>query len=78
MEDLFEIRITEGRIPAGSFQFLLLNTKYIEEYSPVLQVTLLRDHFNLPVAKTTLPFWYVLPIHCNLSQTPQPLLSLSD
>ena len=57
MEDLFEVRITQGLFPAGLVQSLLLNTKCIEKYSPVLQVTLLREHFTLPIRKNTLPFW---------------------
>jgi hypothetical protein len=74
MEDLFEVRITQGlfRItqglfPAGLVQSLLLNTECIEKYSSVLQVTLLREQFALPIPKTTRPFRYVPPIHCNLS-----------
>ena len=66
MEDLFEVRITRGLFPAGLVQSLLLNTKCIEKYSPVLQVTLLREHFTVPIPKNTLPFRYVPPSHCNL------------
>ena len=66
MEDLFEVRITQGLFPAGLVQSFLFNTKCIEKYSPVLQVTLLREHFTLPIPNNTLPFRYVPPIHCNL------------
>ena len=66
MEDLFKVTVTQGLIPAGLFQCLLLDTKCIEEYSPVPQVILLREHFTLPISKNTLPFWYIPPIHCNI------------
>ena len=56
MEDLFEVRITEGLFPAGLVQSLLLNTKCIERYSRVLQVTLLREQFTLPIPKNIPPF----------------------
>ena len=64
MEDLFEVRVTQGLVPAGLVQSPLLNTKCIEKYSPVLQVTFLREHFTLPIPKNTLPFQYVPHIHC--------------
>ena len=66
MEDLLQVRITKGLFPAGLAQSLLLNTKCIGKYSPVLQVTLLKEHFTLPIQKNSLPFLYVPPIHCNL------------
>ena len=78
MEDLSEVRITQGLFPAGSVQFFLLNTKCIENYGPVLQVTLPREHFTSPIPKDVPPFPYVPPIHCNLPQTPKTLLRLSD
>ena len=57
--------ITQGLFPAGMVKYLLLNTKCIRRYSPVLQVTLLREFFTLPIPKNTLPFGYVPPINCN-------------
>ena len=66
MEDLFEVRITQALFQAGLIQSLLLDTKCMESNSPVPQVTLLREHFTLPISKNTLPFRYVQPIHCNL------------
>ena len=66
MEDLFEVRITQGLFQAGLVQSLLLNTKCIEKYSPLLRVILLSVHVTLPISKNTLLFRYVPPIHCNL------------
>ena len=65
MEDLFEVRSTKGLFSAGLVQSLLLSTKCIKTYSPVLQVTLLTEHFILPIPNNTLPFRYVPAIHCN-------------
>ena len=56
MEDLFEVRITQGLFPAGLVQSLMLNNTCIKTYSPVLQVTLLEEHFTPPIPKNTLPF----------------------
>ena len=65
MEDLLEVKIPQGLFRAGLVQSPLLNTTCIERYSPVLQVTLLREHFPLLIRKNTLPLGYVSPIHCN-------------
>ena len=40
MEDLSEVRITQGLFPAGLDQSLLLDTKCIEKYTPLLQTLL--------------------------------------
>ena len=72
MEDLFGVRIIHGLFPAGLVQSLLLNTKCIEGYSPVLQVTLLGEYFTLPSPKNTLPFRYV-PLLSPLNSKPTSL-----